>query len=304
MKKLFRFFTAAFACITLLTCSACGVPSDNTATGYDDDLLEYSGVYDNKGLFDDDELEELNDLVRETSEKTELHIIIYLSDVPRSESFTAEFSDDFYNAVFGKDSDGVIYYMDLSEQTYAYDFISTSGKGVLLYESHIDRMFDHIYAFLPASGEPIYASEISTAIKEICDIFERYGNDEPSAVDFSYDEYTGKYIYYKNGETIVSAHKPLGLSILSSWKYGLIGIIVGFICYFSVKKHYKFKPSCNPGVYVSGNETRFNRREDIFIRTYTTKTKIESSSSGGGGRSGRSGHGRSGGSHGGGGRRR
>ncbi len=76
------------------------------------------------------------------------------------------------------------------------------------------------------------------------------------------------------------------------------GAVAAIIYYFSIKSTYKFKASMNPNVYVSSEDTRFVRREDRFIRTYTTKTKIETSSGGGhgGGGGGGGGHG-GGGSH-------
>jgi hypothetical protein len=37
----------------------------------------------------------------------------------------------------------------------------------------------------------------------------------------------------------------------------------------------------NPSAYVARDKTNFREKSDTFIRTYTTKTKIESSSHGG-----------------------
>ena len=83
----------------------------------------------------------------------------------------------------------------------------------------------------------------------------------------------------------------------------LCGIVIALIMFFSIKSTYKFKKSCDSSVYVERNETDFTVRDDRFIRQYTTKTKIESSSSSGGSHhSGGGSHG--GGSHGGGGRHR
>lgn len=303
MKKFIRLITAAVSCMIIASCSMmCAfAASGNSAEGFDGDTSA-CGVYDDKGLFSDTKLEELNELVRETADELDIYIAIYLSDTARSESATTIFSDEAYEELFGADSDGVFYYMDLSEQYSAYDYISTSGKGMLLYDNHIDAMLESIFRYLPASGEPIESYQIESGIKQICSIFREYGKDDPGFFDYEYDSYTQKYIYFRDGETVITSSKPA-----AAWLRGLIfgvpvGLIVGLMVYFITKSRYKFKESCNPHVYVAHDETKFTQREDRFIRTYTTKTKIESSSSsshGGGGRS----HGGSG-SHGGGGRHR
>ena len=121
-----------------------------------------------------------------------------------------------------------------------------------------------------------------------------------SDVETAYDEYTDKYIFFRDGKTVVSTTKPLVARIPSMFISIIIGVVASLLFYFITKSNYKFKASCNPHVYVAGEQTQFTAKEDRYIRTATTRTKIESSSGGG-----RSGGGRSGGgSRGGGGRRR
>ncbi|MBE6861748.1 MAG: hypothetical protein E7497_02460 [Ruminococcus sp.] len=301
MKRFAKITCALISCIIML--SMCGITvsaAENYSQGYDKDESYLSGVIDDKDLFEDDPdtLEELNELVVETSEELELYICIYLNDTARGESSTEYFADEEYDRMFGEDTDGIFYYMDLSEQYSAYDYISTSGKGMLYFDDHIDDMFDEIFPYLPSSGETIYASEIELAIEQICGVISDYASKEPGFFDYEYDSYTGHYIYMKNGEVVVTPTAPPAILVKRGLISLAIGAVVAVICYFIVKHHYKFKPSCNPSVYVSREESRFTHKDDRFIRTYTTKTKIQSSS--GGGRSG----GRGGGSHGGGGRHR
>ena len=271
--------------------------SDNSAIGFDGDTSACR-VYDDKGLFTDEELEELNELVQETADELDLYIAIYLSGTARTESETQYLSDEAYEELFGADSDGVFYYMDLSEQYSAYDYISTSGKAMLLYDDHIDAMLESIFLYLPASGEPIISDDIAAGIDKICRTLKSYDR-EPGKFEYEYDSYTDKYIYYKDGKTVISSSKPASVVLRNALMFGLpAGLIAGLLFYFITKSRYKFKQSCNPHVYVSHEKTNFTQREDRFIRTYTTKTKIESSSSSGGGSGGS--HGGSG-SHGGGG---
>lgn len=294
IKKIFCALTAVLSCAVIimgggLTASAAG----NSAKGFDGDTSD-CGVIDGKGLFDSDELGELNEIVRETAEKLDMYILIYLSDDSMSESSTQYFADQIYGDAFGPYTDGVCYYMDLSGGYSAYDFIFTSGKAMLLYDDSIDSMLNGIFDHLPASGEEITASEIYDGIKYICYTFEAYGEDGPSILDYEYVESLGEYVYFKDGETIISSVKPPAIQVKALGIALLGGIVIAVICYFIVKAHYKFKKSCNPNVYVSREDTHFTRRDDHFIRQYTTRTKIESSS-GGGSRGGGGGGSRGGG---------
>ena len=81
---------------------------------------------------------------------------------------------------------------------------------------------------------------------------------------------------------------------------------MALVVYFSIKSQYKFKTTPSPTTYVCHNKVKMDVQTDTFLREYTTKTKIETSSGGGGGRSGggSSHHSSGGSSHGGGGRHR
>lgn len=299
MKKFFCALTAVLSSAVILmgggfTASA----ANNSAKGFDGDTSE-CGIIDDRGLFDSEECEELNEIVRDTAEKLDMYILIYLGKDSMSESYTQYFADQIYGNTFGPYTDGVCYYMDLSGGYSAYDFIFTSGKAMLLYDDSIDSMLEGIFEHLPASGEEITASEIYDGIKYICYTLEAYGEDDPSILDYGYVKSLGEYVYFKNGETVISSGKPPAIQFKALGIALLGGIVIAVICYFIVKAHYKFKKSCNPNVYVSREDTHFTRRDDHFIRQYTTRTKIESSS--GGGRGGGGGGGSRGG--GGGGRR-
>ncbi len=299
MKKITALAAAFLAGITILSFGAFGASAagDNTAAGFDGDTSN-CGVYDDKGLFTDDEIDELDDLVAETSEELELYIAIYLSDTAYSESRTESFSDEAYEELFGADSDGVFYYMDLSEQYSAYDYISTSGKAILLYDDNLDAMYNEIFASLPASGEAITADEISGGIKKICRTLESYNRDLDSG-DYKYIEYNDTYVYYKNGETVVSTSKPTSMVMKNALMIGIpAGLIIGLLFYFITRSHYKFKKSLSPSAYVSHEKSRFIQRDDIFIRTYTTKMRINNDSPHSGGGSHGGGFHGGGGSHG------
>ena len=273
----------------------------NIGKGFDGDISG-SCVIDSTGMFTDDRdiLNELDSLTKEYSDKLDMNICIYLSDQwYNSDNAVQIFCDDAYDEIYGEDTDGVFYMIDLSGSSPARDCISTSGKAVLLYEKELDGIFERINTHLPTGGNTAYPDDIDGAAREFLSQLERYGNKKPGIFSSYHDKSSGKYFYYKGGEFIVSTKRPPVTNLLMLLITAVIGTVTGGITYFSIKSKYKFKTSTNPGVYVSHEESNLTEKSDTFIRSYVTKHKIETSSgSGGGSRSG-GGHSHSGG-HGGG----
>lgn len=277
----------------------------NIGKGFDGDSSK-SCVIDDAGIFDDDEdtLDKLNELAEDYSEKLEMNIMVYLSGNSLYEERNAEiFCADYYDESYGKDTDGILYLMDLSGVYSPLDWISTSGKAVLLYQKNLDAIFSTLDNYLPSGGEEVQPDEAERAVIEFFRQIEKYEKKKPGFFSTYHDKVTNKYFYYKGGEFIVSKDRPASSNLLILLISAAIGTVAAIITYFSIKKAYKFKNSTNPSVYVSHEESRLTEKSDTFIRSYVTKRKIESSSGGGGGS--RSGGGRSGGGgHGGGGHRR
>jgi uncharacterized membrane protein YgcG len=69
------------------------------------------------------------------------------------------------------------------------------------------------------------------------------------------------------------------------------GGIPALICIFVVIARYKAHPKVSATRYLNLNETRFWRREDTFVREFTTRVPINTSSGGGGGGGSRGGGG-------------
>lgn len=271
------------------------------AKGFDGKSVN-SGFFDNTGLVENPD--EMTELVQKTSEELEMNIFIYVAgknDIYRSDYEIECFADDFYDEIYGEDTDGVFYYMDLSGRSPAYDYISTSGKAVLLYQKNIDNIFTRLDNYLPPSGQTVYPENVENAVEEFLGAIKDYSNTKPSSMTYYHDESSGKYMFMKNGEFVVSEHKPVIYNIFLMGICIVAGLVTSVIVYFVTKYRYRFKKSQNPSIYIKHNKTVFHRKTDTFIRTYTTKHKIETSS--GGSRSGGGGHSHSGG-HGGGGHHR
>ena len=275
------------------------------AKGFDGNYLN-SGFLDNTGLVKNPD--ELTTLVQQTAQKLEMNIFIYSAgknDINRSDYDIERFADDFYDEIYGEDTDGVFYYMDVSGRSPACDRISTSGKAVLLYQNCIENIFTRLDNYLPASTEPVKAEHIENAVKEFLSAITTYGKTAPgsNSMTYYYDESSGKYMFMKNGEFVVSRNKPLIYNVILMIVFLAVGAVVALITYFVIASNYKFKKSQNAVIYARNENTVFRRKSDDFIRTYTTKHKIETSSgsssgrSGGGSSSHSSGGGHGGGSH-------
>lgn len=269
------------------------------ANGFDGNYIN-SSFLDNTGLVENSD--ELTTLVQQTAQKLKMNIFIYSAgknDINRSDYDIERFADDFYDEIYGEETDGVFYYMDVSGRSPTCDRISTSGKAILIYQKNIENIFIRLDNYLPASTEPVKAEHIENAVKGFLSALEDYSTYKPSAFEYYHDESSGKYMFMKNGEFVVSRNKPLIFNIILMIVFLIVGAVVALITYFVTASNYKFKKSQNPVIYAKNENTVFRRSTDEFIRTYTTKHKIQTNS-GGGGRSGGGGGHHSGGGHGGG----
>lgn len=306
MNIIKKFAVAFFSVMMLMPVFTVNASAaENRAKGWSGDAGD-SLFFDSADIFSDKEEAEITKNIQETAKELELNILViaggpvqYMSDYQ-----TEQFCDETYEDFFGADSDGVMMFMDFTGKSPAYDYISTSGRAMLDYDKNIEDILDSYWDMMPpstVSDYSDYSDDIAEAIDTFLGSLEYYhGSGDRRII---HDEDKDVYIYRKNGETMITSTKPLALRLRALLYAIPIGALVGVIFFFVTKIHYRFKRSLNPGTYVSQQETNFYRREDRFLRTHTSKTRIQTSS--GGGRSG-GGHrsGGSRGSHGGGGRHR
>lgn len=141
-----------------------------------------------------------------------------------------------------------------------YDRLVTSGDLLVEYEKYTDSFLDDI---TPCLRNKDYVSAVEEFVDHI-DLAE-----------------------YKRAKFLKTT--LIGL---------VVAVVVSLIVCLSIAHSYKTLKKYEARNYEAKENTRFNRKEDRFLREYTTKTKIESNSGSGGSRGG------GGRSHGGGGRRR
>ena len=303
MKRVLSLIASCVICLCLLPFTMLDAhASNNDYQGWDGNWRASKLVdneYGGSGLFSNENKKALEEKIQTYAKDLEMNILIYIGgNAFYSDDAVQSFCNDTYDMTFGNDTDGILYYIDLSGNSPARDCISTAGKALLLYEKNKNEIFDHLDNYLPSSGQAIQEQDIYDAVNSFLSQLSYYSEYRPSSFSYYHDKNTGRYIYYKDGELMITDKKPFLL-----WMYILlvclaIGGLVGIITYFVAKSNYKFKSKTNPSVYLANNDVNFTERSDTLIRSYVTKHKIETSS--GGGSRGGGGGGFHGGSHGGG----
>lgn len=305
MRNVKRLFSMIFIIITVLTIYPLTIIEASAAQNRHvkwDGNTDGSLFFDSYGMFDEAEEKELTAAVRTYADKLSMNIFIYLAGPSNymSDAQTQKYVDKMYEEYYGSYTDGLIYFMDFTGKKPAYDYIFFSGKAVLQYTDRLDEIFRRMDNYLPpssASDYSLYKDNIESGIYSFLAHLEEISKRRP--MSFYEDEPNHEYYSYKNGELIISTSMPLSKR-LTPLIYAIpAGLLTAVIYYFVMKSTYKFKSSVSPNVYVHSEDTQFIRREDRFIRTYTTKHRRESSSGGGGGGGGHSGggHGSGGGHH-------
>lgn len=263
--KLIKKVCAAVLCMTAALClTAAGI----SAYAQEYVLSEESGghVYDYNSMLTEDEVQRINQLIDETSEKTKMNICVVINDgvlkSPYDDSnyVYQDYADVFYEDLYGMNTDGVCLFIRF-EPNYVY--FSTSGIGQKYYNSVWEPICSDMGGYL--RNRDIYG-----AVHSMCSDMEHYKK--------SYDNRWFRYLL-------------VGL---------LVGFIAAVIAFFVVRSRYKRHGKTPASVYID-QSSEFTEKNDIFIREYTTKTKIETNNSSGGGGGGGSHTSSGGGSHGGGG---
>ena len=199
----------------------------------------------------------------------------------------------------------------MSGASHLYDYISTSGKGQFYYTNssssdRVSEIFSCMNPYLVRGSE-----DIPGALHQFCYNLEYYAEKgAPSDTYYTYKEDSGKYLIMQNGVVKEVSELPEEYTAKLSWGMIILIAIAGALIAFGlslliIRSSYQFKTAGNMRNYLEAGKIRHKRNTDQFLRTYRTRTKIESSSGGGGGGGGGSSHtSSSGGSHGGGGNSR
>lgn len=205
---------------------------------------DYCGIVcDDYGVLTESEIDELNDYLNECSVEAQVNIAVVISD-QTDKSGAMDFADVYEENLFGKNSNSILYLINMND---GYDWISCSGTAMEYYpESTID---DILYS---TSGT--YLTD---------DNMDFYGN----IMEF--------------GSLVISQqYEPVGMGVVLVISL-VIALIVSIISCIVIASKYKFHAPTSSQVYAKPNsgDVTFTNRQDMFIKTYTSKVSIESESS-------------------------
>ncbi len=267
--------------IALLTCTLLFLGCGMSASAAE------AVLWEERTYLTEEEYDDCLAALQEAADETDMNVAVFLGGKQRSDYATEELAKSTYLELFGENSDGLIYYVDL-DGIEPYDYIATRGLGQFYYtnSSEYDRiaaMFKELNNYLyPVGGE-----DVEGLLYEFADlVVDYYEAGIPDEKYYVYDDQWNCYLYLLDGEITRSASKPY-----IDWEFvifmgicgALIGLVAALITYFCVKSRYRFKFSLSPTAYVNRKNVVYHKQYDNHLRTYTRKVKIESSSGGGGG---------------------
>jgi len=241
----------------------------------------FSDIYDKADLFSIKQEMKLKKRILSCSEELELNIIVYINDTYRDDEAVEDFAANYYDQCAGElYTDGVLIYIDLSSN--AYDYLSCSGKAGIIYGGRTEEFFDDYAIKRQPSGSAPDPERFYETVMNFCDVMEKhYYNYAPNDFEYEKDEENGVYFFNYDGEFYTTKYSSPGSRRIRLICIFMLGLTVYTIIYLCIRRKYKFKDKTNPSIYVANGRTNFRERSDIFIRTYVTKHKIESSSGGG-----------------------
>lgn len=251
---------------------------------------EKEKIYDFADLFSDTEEENLYRSSKKFIQDNNMDIVIVTID-ENNKSSAMEYADDFYDYNYfgiGNTHDGIIILIDMDNRKV---WISTTGKAILMYnDDRLDNILDLVQ-------DKLIDKKYYLAAQNFINYSDKYAkNGIPNGnLDMKIDE-NGNYV--KKGNLEFNSindviYFVIGITLIPTI-ITIIIILIGVSSHRNVKKASFAKP------YLKQGSLNIGLRKDGFVRTYTTSTRISSSSSYGGGSSTHSGS--SGTSHGGGGR--
>ncbi len=230
-------------------------------------------IFDEADILTETEEYSLQKYMDKVSKEKQVDIVIVTTNDAEGK-YPREYAENFYKTHdFGyEDSDGtgLLYLISLDKSvTGNRELWMTTAKEAKDYfsESRIDSVLDNIYNTLTADEELNYYGSCNEFIKGI----EKYMNVSESVPVF-----------------LTKWYSKLGIALV-------ITLIIFFILIFN----FGGKKTTTAETYLNVNSIKRNIKEDTYMYTNTTKTKIEKSSSSSGSSSGGS---SSGGGYGGGGR--
>lgn len=258
MKKLLSVIITAFAALVVTA-----VPTSAWS----------AGINDMAGLYSEDELAYLEEYQQKVADSTGWNIAVVTTNVGFGlDGIDAcDYAEQYCYDTFGDDPDSVVYLIDLD-----YRWISMDGDLLNYFNSsRFDTMMD-------ACEDHYMDYEDVENLETFYYYLDYYRNSGTVEYDPTIgalgDDFEDAIEYYDDDDFYINLEVVFGCFIM-----GIIGaaISVGIVL-ARYKTHHA--PSANS--YLNRSSVNMYNNQDYFVREYTTRTRIDSGSSGGGGRSG------------------
>lgn len=231
-----------------------------------------AGINDMAGLYSDAEIAHLEARQQEVADATGWNIAVVTTNVGFGlDGIDAcDYAEQYCYDTFGDDPDSVVYLIDLD-----YRWISMDGDLLNYFNSsRFDTMMD--------TCEECYQDYKDVENLEFFyHYLEYYYNEGTVEYDPSIgalgDDFEGAIEYYDDDRTIDFT------VVFGGFIAGVIGAAISIGV---VLARYKTHTAPSANAYLNRSTVNMYNNNDYFVREYTTRTRIESSSSGGGSRSG------------------
>lgn len=225
-----------------------------------------AGIDDRAGLYTSSQLETLEARQAEVSELTGWNIAVVTTNVGFGLDGVAacDYAEQYCYDTFGSDPDSIVYLIDLDYRWISMDgdvlnYFNTSrfdkmmDKCEALYQDYDDvgnlETFYYYLEYYHGKGTVEYDPNIGAK-----------GDDFEDAIEY-YDDY------------------DFGFNFGAMFLIGGIAAVIGIVI---VVSRYKFHHVPSANCYLNSNTIDMYRSNDVFVREYTTRTRINDSSSGGG----------------------
>ena len=254
-------------------------------------------IYDQAQVISSEELDSLGKELDQLLEKTGWNLALVTTNSSDGKT-SRDYADDFYDDLFGINTDGVLYLIDFENRE---SYISTSGQAInVLTDSRIENMLDAVAPYLGAAD---YSGAMHQFMAEVSD----YNTAGVPTDQYQYDTEKRETSYYyseypnSNHET-ASNPKPTVSNLAGTGLF--LGVITAVITIVVIVRRYKFHAIPGAVNYLNRNETVFREKTDSFLRQYTTSVRINTDQDNhhGGGSASTTHTSSGGGTHGGGGR--
>lgn len=226
-------------------------------------------VFDNAGVISDEDEILLNMEIQSLAEELNWNIAFVTTNSTDGKEIKM-YAADYYDDLFGINTNGVIYAIDFDTRKYA---AVTSGEAILYLDDYrLDKIIDGTVSYLKSQD---YVQVCRTFLS-MTDNY--YKNGIPDS--------NSNYTINENGDyTKKPADKKS--TVLKALAGGLfVGIIISVIVIVTVLIRYRKHAPASAAVYMDQKNSLYRVKTDTYLRSYKTSRYIGSNDSGSSGSSG------------------